>query len=81
MPTRRIGEFMRYFVAYDCLEPPHIQLAKGKERAAPSAKFWLDPVELARNKGLSSRDLQVARRIVEENAEAFLEMWDEFCND
>jgi hypothetical protein len=81
MPTRRIGGFLCYFVSYDCIEPPHIHLAKGKERTAPSAKFWLDPMELAKNRGLSARDLRDARRIVEENKEIFLEMWDEYCNN
>lgn len=81
MPSRRIGEYLCYFVSYDCLEPPHIHLARGKGRIAPNAKFWLNPVVLAKNRGLSSRDLREARRIVEENQVMFLEMWDEHCND
>lgn len=44
MPTKRIGGFLCYFVSYDCIEPPHIHLAKGKVRTSPSAKFWLEPV-------------------------------------
>jgi hypothetical protein len=30
MPTIRIGGFLCYFVSYDCVEPPHIHLAKGQ---------------------------------------------------
>jgi|CXWJ01.1.fsa_nt_gi hypothetical protein len=81
MPSKRIGGYLCYFVSYDCTEPPHIHLAKGKERYAPSAKFWLAPIELAHNRGLSSRDIQDARRILQEYQTLFLEMWDEHCND
>ena len=81
MPTRRIGGFLCYFVSYDCAEPPHIHLAKGKERTAPNAEFWLNPIEIAGNRGLNQRDLQDARRIVEQNQDLFLEIWDEYCND
>lgn len=81
MPTKRIGGFLCYFVSYDCTEPPHIHLAKGKDRNAPSAKFWLKPVELERNNGLNAGELREARKIVDDNREVFLEMWDEHCND
>ena len=81
MPTKRIGGFLCYFVSYDCTEPPHIHLAKGRERTAPSAKFWLKPVELENNRGLNPGDLRDAAKIVEENQELFWEMWDEHCNN
>jgi Domain of unknown function (DUF4160) len=81
MPSKRIGAFLCYFVSYDCVEPPHILLAKGKQRQAPSAKFWLKPIALERNRGLNASELGDARRIVQENHEEFLEMWDEHCND
>lgn len=81
MPTVRIGGFLCYFVSYDCVEPPHIHLAKGKERSAPSAKFWLTPLSEAQNRGLNTGDLRRAWKIVAENRDLFLEMWDEYCND
>jgi hypothetical protein len=81
MPTKRISGFLCYFVSYDCSEPPHIHLAKGSDRKAPSAKFWLEPVELSRNNGLRRGDLQDAHRIVQEYRQVFLEMWDDHCND
>jgi len=56
-------------------------LAKGRERNAPSAKFWLEQLTLATNRGLSATDLKNAERIVAENREAFLEMWNDHCND
>ncbi|MCC7162018.1 MAG: DUF4160 domain-containing protein [Anaerolineae bacterium] len=51
MPSRRIGGFLCYFVSYDCLEPPHIHLAKGKGKQSSSAKFWLNTLELEHNRG------------------------------
>ena len=81
MPTKRIGGFLCYFVSYDCIEPPHVHLAKGKDRSARSAKFWLEPLELQRNRGLNAGELRDARRIVEQNRELFMEMWNEYCND
>jgi hypothetical protein len=81
MPTRRIGGFLCYFVSYDCVEPPDIHLAKGKDRISPSAKFWLDPVSLAHSRGLNAGELRDAQRIVVENQRLFLEMWHEYCNN
>lgn len=81
MPSKRIGSFLCYFVSYDCVEPPHIHLAKGKDRSAPTAKVWLSSLEVAAVRGLNARDLRDAQRIVEENREDFLEMWNEHCND
>lgn len=81
MPSQRIGAFLCYFVSYDCVEPPHIHLAKGRERNAPSAKFWLENLTLAANRGLRATDLKDAERIVAENREAFLEIWNDHCND
>ncbi|MCB0113826.1 MAG: DUF4160 domain-containing protein [Caldilineaceae bacterium] len=81
MPTKRIGGFLCYFVSYDCMEPPHIHLAKGRHRTAPSAKFWLEPIAEAHNRGLNASDLRRAYRIVTENRTLFLEMWNDYCND
>lgn len=81
MPSVRIEGFLCYFVSYDCTEPPHIHLAKGKERHASGAKFWLDPIVLERTQGLSGGDMRDAKRIVEQNRALFLEMWHEHCDD
>ncbi len=41
----------------------------------PSAKFWLDPVGLARNYGFNARELKKLQAIVIENRIEFLEAW------
>ena len=74
MPTvLRIGRFRFYFFSNEREEPAHIHV-----RAAESeAKFWLDPIELAFNYGLSGRELNELARLVEENEVVFLEAWNE----
>ena len=52
-------------------EPPHIHVA----HAGRYAKFWLDPVNLASNRGFRSHELTVIRKLVEQNRDLFLERW------
>lgn len=40
-----------------------------------SAKFWLEPVALARNLGFPAHELRRIRAVVESNKMAFLEAW------
>ncbi|WP_419581636.1 DUF4160 domain-containing protein [Thioalkalivibrio sulfidiphilus] len=40
-----------------------------------SAKFWLQPVSLARNLGFPAHELRTIRGIVESNHSALLEAW------
>src|SRR5690606_17100285 len=54
-------------------EPPHIHV----ERDECYAKFWLDPISLARSRGFRSNDLNELHRIVERNAELFRRRWHE----
>ncbi|HOS40617.1 MAG TPA: DUF4160 domain-containing protein, partial [Spirochaetota bacterium] len=50
MPTvLRIGPFRFHFYSNEGGEAPHIHV----ESSEGECKFWLDPVRLARNKGLS----------------------------
>ncbi len=42
------------------------------------AKFWLKPVRLARSGGMSRQELHQLERIVQDNAPAFVEAWNEF---
>ena len=52
-------------------EPPHIHVA----HAGRYAKFWLEPVNLADNRGFRSHELTEIRRIVLAEKEFFLEKW------
>ena len=72
MPTvLRIKGYRFFFFVADGYEPPHIHVAK-EDRAA---KFWLDPVEMARNEGLRKPEVQEAAGIVRENLTALNEAW------
>jgi hypothetical protein len=46
-----------------------------------SAKFWIDPVSFASNRGFSSRELREMERLVAEHQDAFMGKWHEFFND
>lgn len=72
MPTvLRSGAYRFYFYSHEPNEPPHIHI----DRDSLSAKFWLEPVSLARNFGFNARELRRIERIVEENRLNFLEFW------
>ena len=52
-------------------EPPHVHV----DRDDQSAKFWLDPVALARNLGFSARELNRIQAMVDNHREDLLEAW------
>jgi hypothetical protein len=75
MPTvLRSGPYRFYFYSHEPNEPAHIHL----DRDDLSAKFWLDPVQLAGNFGFRAHELRAIQSIVIENRARFLEAWDEF---
>jgi len=44
------------------------------------AKFWLEPrIELARNVGLTKRELRVVQSIIEEHADGIIRAWRRHC--
>jgi hypothetical protein len=62
-----------YFHSHEPNEPPHVHV----DRDDQSAKFWLDPVALARNLGFGPVELRRVHRLVEENRNSLLEKWHE----
>jgi hypothetical protein len=73
MPTvLRVGPYRFYFYSHDLInEPPHVHI----DRDELSAKFWLNPVALARNLGFSASELRKVERIVSEHQSELLERW------
>jgi hypothetical protein len=62
-----------YFHSHEPNEPPHIHV----DRDNHSAKFWFDPVALARNLGFSPVELGRIHRLVIEHRSLCWEKWHE----
>jgi hypothetical protein len=60
-----------YFYSHEPNEPPHEHI----DRAGASAKFWLQPVALARNFGFRSTELRELHRSVAEHQVMLMEAW------
>ena len=74
MPTvLRLRGYRFFFFSMEGAEPPHIHV----ESADKYAKFWLEPVELARSVGYNSSEVSKLRRIVESEQSLLLEKWHE----
>ena len=72
MPTvLRRGPYWLYFFSHEPNEPPHMHVDWDNR----SAKFWLQPVALARNAGFSPKDLAEIQRIMREEQSTLLEAW------
>ena len=78
MPTPlRSGPYRFFFYAGDRDEPPHVPV----ERDDKTAKFWLDSVRLQRSGGFNRAEVRRIQRLVEENRESLLRLWDEYFHD
>jgi len=69
----RIGRLRFFFFSNEGEEPPHVHVKAGEHEA----KFWLFPVDLAANYGFNTRELNDARRLVEQYQDEFMEAWNE----
>ena len=75
MPTvLRQGPYRFFFYAGDREEPPHVHI----QREDYLAKFWLDPVRLAKSGGFRRQELMDIQRIVGENSEDLITSWHEY---
>lgn len=78
MPTvLRSGPYRFFFYAGDGDEPPHIHV----ERDDGEAKFWLDPLRLARSYGFAPVEIRKIDALIGENRQYLLDRWNEFFND
>ena len=75
MPTvLRSGPYRFYFYSHEPNEPPHVHV----DRDDFSAKFWIDPVQLAANFGFRAGELRTIQSILIQNGTLLLEAWNEF---
>jgi hypothetical protein len=78
MPTILIKNGYRfYFYSQDCAEPPHVHVDKGDKKA----KVWLQPLEVAWNRGYNARELNEILDIIREYRAMMLERWNEHCEN
>lgn len=78
MPTvLRILGFRFHFYSDEGTEPPHIHVETGDGEC----KFWLTPVVLARNRGISPVDVRKVERLVYEHQKFLLEKYDDFQSE
>ena len=74
MPTAlRVKGYRFFFFSLEGDEPPHIHV----EQAERFAKFWLNPVSLAKSRGFRSGELTELQQIVEAHRDLLLERWNE----
>jgi hypothetical protein len=75
VPTvHREGPYRFFFYSADRNEPVHVHV----ERDTSRAKFWLDPVRLARSGGFAAAELREVERLVVANQQVLLGKWNEY---
>lgn len=75
MPTVLIiGPYRFHFYSDEGREPPHIHVAIPDGEC----KFWLEPVRLARNKGVPPHAVREIERLVFEHHALLVEKYHEF---
>ena len=75
MPTVvRFGPYRLAFYSSNGSEPPHVHVIS----VTGQAKFWLQPLSLARSTAVSARELRQIESIVSDNREQLLRSWHEY---
>jgi hypothetical protein len=75
MPTvLRIGPFRIHFYSDERAEPAHIHVRSSEGEC----KFWLDPIVLAKNRGLAPNVVRDIERLIYENQEFLTEKYNEY---
>jgi len=66
-----------FFFSNEFNEPAHIHVESGDKYA----KFWLEPVQLARSVGYDARELSEIRNLIVKNLDVLRRRWDEYFGD
>lgn len=74
MPTLFILFGLRFFFYSNDHEPIHVHVRS----ADGEAKFKIEPLELVENKGLKTREINLAESLIDENIEVIKERWNEY---
>jgi hypothetical protein len=72
MPTvLQDGPYSFVFFSSDQGEPRHIHIKRDRR----IAKFWLNPISLAKNRGFKQHEINEMARLVAEHQERLVEAW------
>ncbi|MEI8122949.1 MAG: DUF4160 domain-containing protein [bacterium] len=75
MPTiLRKGPYRFHFYSREPGEPPHIHVARDDFEA----KFWLEPVTLAKNFGFPSHEIPRTLGIIQKNVYVLKQGWEKY---
>jgi hypothetical protein len=75
MPTvLQDGPYSFIFFSSDREEPPHVHVKRDRH----IAKFWLDPVSLAKNRSFKEHELNRIARLVVKHRERLWEAWHDY---
>lgn len=73
----REGPYSFSFYSDDRREPPHIHVRRDRNRA----KFWLNPLNLAKNQGFAQSELNRIARIIEREETTLKTKWYDYFNE
>jgi hypothetical protein len=75
MPTAlRDGPYSFVFFSSDKGEPPHVHV----NRDWQVAKFWLEPISLAKNRGFKEHEVNDVQRLVRQHHLVLMEAWHDY---
>lgn len=75
MPTvLQDGPYSFIFFSSDRGEPPHIHVKRDEH----IAKFWLNPISLAKNRGFKGHELNEIAQLIVRHRETLLEAWNDY---
>jgi hypothetical protein len=66
------GRYRFFFFSNEGAEPRHIHVESDDNHA----KFWLEPIDLAKSVGYKERELREIREFIEDNIQIFRAVWD-----
>ena len=77
MPTIfKIGKYRFFFFSNEGSESVHILIESDEN----CAKFWLEPINLAKSIGYNAKELNEIRKLIIDNVEIIKVKWHEYFN-
>lgn len=69
MPKIAVFKYLTFFIyAYDAMhEPPHLHVAHVKKMRQRTAKIWIENLAIANPGSLSSKELNLAQKLIKKN--------------